>query len=209
MVWLILKATLFSFIRLYLRKVKGKQNIPKKRNFIIVANHESYIDPFLIGSVVVPYLDKKTHFLTMKGRPFRYLPENFYKKFCGIVIMERNKEKTYQKLLKVLQSGEILALFPGGPRSNDGRMTRGRTGTVRLALEAKVPIVPVGLKGTFDIAPRDQIRLNWKRATMVIGKPIYLDQYYNKPVAKKLLKILTTDMMKSIAKLARKKYLYS
>lgn len=206
MVWLRLKLTIVPIARLFLKGVEGLENVPKKVNFILASNHESYVDPFLILGGMLPYVNKKIHFLAMKGRPFRYLPEDFLKKIFGVITIEKNRKKTFQNMLDFLNNGEIIGIFPGGPRSLDGRMTKGKTGAVRLALAAGVPILPVGLRGTFRIAPREQLIPNLKRAEIFIGKPLYLSIYHNKKITKKLLYQLTTRMMKKIAKLADKEY---
>ena len=204
MVWFILKITIFAVARLFIKEIKGLNNIPKEGNYIVVANHESYIDPFLIVNIT----HKIIHFLTMKGRPFRYLPQNVFEKIFGVIVMEKSKKKSFKKILNFLKSGMIVGLFPGGPRSLDGNMTKGKTGAVRLALAARVPILPIGLKGTFEISPREQLIPKLKRAKINIGKPICLSKYYNKRITKSLLSELTRTMMKRIAKLADKSYLY-
>ena len=77
---------------------------------------------------------------------------------------------------------------------------------MRLALAAKVPIIPIGLIGTFEILPKGKYIPKLKRATMNIGKPLYLDKYYNKKITKGLLRGITDDIMKEIAKLCNQEY---
>ena len=59
MVYPVTKKTLFPLIRLFLKEIKGKENIPKKGPFIVTSNHESYLDPFLIVSVIIPLKNEK------------------------------------------------------------------------------------------------------------------------------------------------------
>ena len=51
-------------------------------------------------------------------------------------------------VLQVLKSGELLAIFPEGTRSPDGRLYKGKTGVARLVLQAKVPVIPIGIRDT-------------------------------------------------------------
>ena len=61
MVYPVLKVTLFPLLRLFLEDIKGTENIPKKGPYLITANHESYIDPFLIASILIPLINKKIY----------------------------------------------------------------------------------------------------------------------------------------------------
>lgn len=66
LVYPILKKTLFLFLRLFLKEIKGAENIPKNGSFIITSNYESYLDPWLIDSVIIPLKNKKYITLPIK-----------------------------------------------------------------------------------------------------------------------------------------------
>ncbi len=204
MVYPVLKLTLWPLLRLFLRKVQGLENLPSPP-FVIAANHDSYLDPFFIGSVVIPKLDRKVHFLAMKGRFWDKFGDNICRNWAGCIPLDEGKEKALEDLTALLRKGEIVALFPGGSRSLDGKLKKGRTGAVRLALAADVPLVPVGIKGAFAIAPHDQLIPNLKRAEIKFGRPIYLE---NGRVSRKLLRSHTDDLMRRIGSLIGEKYRY-
>ena len=82
--------------------------------------------------------------------------------------------------VKALKQGKIIAIHPEGTRSLTGKLQKGKTGVVRLALAAKVPVIPIGLIGTFEILPKGKYIPKLKRATMNIGKPMYFGKYYDK-----------------------------
>ncbi|MFH2028837.1 MAG: lysophospholipid acyltransferase family protein [Nanoarchaeota archaeon] len=197
-----------SLVRLFIRKVHGMENLPKPP-FILAANHESYLDPFLIIATVTPKLNKQIHYLAMKGRFWNKFGEIISRKWAGCVPLDEGKDKAMAELISLLKKGEIIGIFPGGPRSLDGNLTKGKTGAVRLALAAKVPIIPIGLKGTYDIAPKDKIIPNLKRCELFFGKPIYYTRYYKKKLSNRSLHKLTDGLMRQIGKLINKKYLYS
>lgn len=199
--------TFFALVRLFIRKVDGINNLPKAP-FILAANHDSYLDPLLIGSVVVPKIGKQMHYLAMKGRFWNIFGDFISRKWAGCVPFDEGKKKAIKELIRLLKKGDMVGIFPGGPRSADGNLTRGKTGAVRLALAAKAPIVPLGLIGTYGIASGEKLIPRFKRADMKFGKPIFYDKYYNKKITKKLLRNLTNSLMEEIAKLINKKYLY-
>jgi 1-acyl-sn-glycerol-3-phosphate acyltransferase len=85
-------------------------------------------------------------------------------------------------------------------------MQRGKTGVARLALAAKVPVLPVGLVGTFKILPKGKLIPNTKKADVNIGKPLYFDKYYGQENNRKTIRKVTNNIMKEIAKLSKQKY---
>ncbi len=208
MVYPIAKRILFRPIRLFLKEVAGMKNIPKKGTFIITSNYASYLDPWLIGSVIIPLKNKKIRYLSMKGRFWDLWGDRIMKDWLGLILLDGRKKEALQDLLSLLKKGEIVGILIEGGRSPDGNLQRGKTGIIRLALASNVPILPIGITGTFDIAPRDQLIPKLKRAKMRIGKPIYLNDYYNKKIDKKLLRKLTDDVMYVISDLTGKPYHY-
>ena len=178
MVYPIGKRIVFPIVRLWIKYINGLENIPKKGSFIIAANHTSYMDHFFMGYVIVPNLNKKLHFLAKK--------EHF----------------------KGLDEGKIIGIYPEGTRSLTGKLQRAKTGVARLALLSGVPVIPVGLIGTFEILPKGKYMPKLRKAAMNIGKPMHFDEYYNKNINKKILREITTKIMKNIAKLCKQKYDY-
>ena len=208
MVYPIAKKTLFSFTRLFLKEIKGIENIPKRDPFIIASNHECYLDPFLIISVIMPLKDKKIHFLANKGRFWDLFGDEISRQWAGAIPLDEGKEKAFQELLGLLKKREIIALFIEGQRSLDGKLMKGKTGVVRLALKSHAPILPIGLIETLDIAPRNKLMPRLKRAKMNIGKAIYLDEHYEKDINERLLRNLTDKVMHTISKLTNEPYNY-
>jgi len=199
----ILRSIAFIFIGPFIKRTDGKKNIPKKGPFIIVANHNSYLDPFIIYKVVYPHINQKIHFLAMKGR--------FWDKFgdkisrgVGCIPLDEGKEKALNEMESLLNQGKVVALFPGGPRSLDGSLPKGRTGAVRLALATNALILPIGIIGAYEIAPRDNLIPKLKRCEVKIGKPISIKT--KKEITKRLLHHLTDKMMMEITKLSKEDY---
>ncbi len=196
-------------IKLWIKRTSGLQNIPKGP-FILAPNHCSYMEHFMIGSILVPYLNEKLFFIAKKEH-FESISQSawhdLWKKYITYIPIDRSKgEEAIKAAVKYLKKGAIIVIYPEGTRSLDGKIQKGKTGVARLALWARVPIVPLGIRGTFEILPKGKAIPRFKRATFNIGKPIYLKQYHNKKITKALLRKLTNKIMNEIAKLSYQEY---
>lgn len=195
----------------FVKEVTGVENVPLKGAFIIVANHESYLDPFIIYYSLLRKMNRKIYFLAMRGRTkflWKMGFDRIFREWAAIVPLADGKEKALRNIGGLLKKGEVAGLFPGGPRALDGRLTHGKTGAVRLALAAKVPIVPIGIKGSIEVAPGNKLMPKFKRViTVNIGEAISFKKFRGK-ISKKVLVSLTNKVMKEISALTGKKYLY-
>jgi 1-acyl-sn-glycerol-3-phosphate acyltransferase len=116
-------------------------------------------------------------------------------------------KKALEKALDALKKGKIVGIFPEGGRTRTGKLNKGKTGVARLALWAKVPVIPIGIKGSYKIWSAHQKIFKFKKAIYInIGKPMYFNKYYNKKFTKKLLRKITDQIMKEIARLTNQKY---
>ena len=192
---------------IWIKEVNGLENVPKKDPFIIAANHMSYMDHMIIMCTLVPYLNRKIHHLAKKEHFDNFLKKSWHT-WAGAVPMDRQKggKKALEWAINALKDGKIIAIHPEGTRSLTGKLQRARTGVARLALAAKVPVIPVGLIGTFEILPKGKYLPKLKKATMNIGKPIHFEKYYDKKITKKLLRDITSEVMVGIAKLCKQRY---
>ena len=207
MVYLIPKLTIGPLTRLWIRKVNGMQNVPKKEAFIIASNHASYMDHLIITSIIIPHLNRKVHFLAKKEH-FDNVFKKVWHTYAGAIPLDREKKgkEALRLAIKALKQGKIIAIHPEGTRSLTGKLQKAKTGVARLALISKAPVVPIGLIGTFEILPKGKYMPKAKKAIMNIGKPMYFEKYYNKKINKRMLKEVTNKVMKEIAKLCRQKY---
>lgn len=207
MVYPIAKIILPPIIDIWVKNTRGLENVPKNGSFIIAANHESYMDHLIIVKTFVVHLNKKIHSLAKKEH-FDNLIKSAWHRWGGAIPLDRQAggKEALRWAIKALKKGKIIMIHPEGTRSLTGKIQRGKTGVARLALAAKVPVVPVGLIGTFEIMPKGRHIPNLKRAKINIGKPMYFGKYYNKKITKKLLREMTDEIMKEIARLSNQKY---
>jgi len=152
MFYWILKIILSPFIKfLWLGKVSGSENIPKSGSFIVAANHNSYLDFFLLP-VVIP---RRVNFLAAEVffKKKLWLP---LVKLTGQIKVDRqakDKSEVYKQVDNLFANGGVLGIFPEGTRSRDGKIHKGYNGVVKFARKYGVPIVPVGIVGTFQALP--------------------------------------------------------
>ena len=201
--------------RLWIRKVEGLENIPKDKPFIIAANHTSYFDALLLPVIIIPKLNRKLHAL-VNSFYWKIPITRFFLDLWESIPVSVEKEKGYKEknklalenALSYFKKGEILIIFPEGRRSKDGKLQRAYTGIAKIALKAKVPILPAGIIGANKVLPVGKTLPRFKRCEVKIGKLMYFDKFYNKKINDKLLEEITRNIMKQIAKLTNQKYNY-
>jgi 1-acyl-sn-glycerol-3-phosphate acyltransferase len=142
----------------YQPHVEGIENVPRTGGAILASNHLSVADQLFLGAVVsrqVHYWAKEEYF-HMPGIQGKLLSGLMHG--LGTIPVHREGGRAALNALDdavpVLQSGELVGIFPEGTRSPDGRLYRGRTGVARLAMQAGVPVVPLGILGTEKVQPK-------------------------------------------------------
>lgn len=207
MVYFLTKLTIIPTIKLWVREVNGLENLPKKGAFIAAANHTSYMDHLIIASYLISHLNRRVHFLAKKEH-FDNIFKKAWHNYAGAIPLDRKKggKMALRWAVKALKEGRIIAIHPEGTRSLAGKLQKAKTGVARLALASKAPVIPVGLIGTFEILPKGKYIPKFKRAIMNIGIPIYFPEYNNKKISKKILREVTTRIMKEIAMLCKQEY---
>ena len=214
MVYAITKHTLGPIYRLWLRRINGLENLPKDGQFIIALNHASYYETILPYITILPKLNKQMHAL-VNSRYWKFLPARIiinWGKCIPVYVGKdsdpKKNEIALKKAKKFLEMGHLIQIFPEGTRSNDGKLKKSHSGVARLAIMAKVPVVPVGIVGSDKVMPKGKIFPRFKRCEMNIGKPMHFNKYYNKKLNNKDFDKITRSIMKEIAKLIGQEYNY-
>ncbi|HLF93889.1 MAG TPA: lysophospholipid acyltransferase family protein [Planctomycetota bacterium] len=168
--WWLFQALIRFGGRLFWRiRVIGAENVPKTGGVLIVSNHQSYLDPPLIGS----YLQREMHFMArrtlFKNPLFGALIGR-----CNAFSIERDTAdvKGVRNAIDRLQRGNILLVFPEGTRTRDGTVGRMKAGIGMLAERAAVPIVPVLIEGAYEVWPKGALLPRLGRIRLVFGKPM-------------------------------------
>ena len=190
-----LSRLLFPLYRvLWMKKVTGLEHIPKKGGFILAANHASHLDAFLF-SVIIPVINRTIHFIAFKKYAQHWLFGPLLKHYGAI-----STNGSVEKALALLKQGKIMGIFPEGRRSFTGKIGRPHIGVAVLAMNAKKPVIPIGIKGTFEIWPRQRKLPRLRRiAEINIGKPMRLKG----KLTKTNIRRNAQKVMDSIAELAK------
>ena len=106
----------------------------------------------------------------------------------------------------MLQRGALLGIYPEGIRSPDGKLYRGRTGLARMALEAKVPVIPVVMVDTDVIMPIGRTLPRVGRVGMVIGEPLDFSRYAGMEGDRFILRSVTDEIMVALQQLGQQRY---
>lgn len=204
----LLRAFLTPFLMILFRpKVRGLRNVPVTGPVILASNHLSFSDSVFMPLVVprkVTFLAKSEYF-TSPG------PKGLLKKLTFLALGQvpvdrsggRRSEAALITGLKVLSDGNCLGIYPEGTRSPDGRLYKGRTGLVRLALESGAPIIPIAMFDTDKIQPSGKLIPKIMRVKMIFGEPIYLK---GDSTNLQLLRDLTDNLMRKIQELSGQEY---
>lgn len=155
-------------------EVTGLENIPKG-NVLFVSNHQSNFDiPLLIG-----YIDTPKGFIAkveLKKMPII----NIWMEKIHCVFMDRNNMRQSMKAIlkgiELLKQGKSMVLFPEGTRSKCSTMNDFKPGGIKLALKSKVPIVPVTIKGSYQMLEQNSYLIKPARVKIVVSPPIYVDK---------------------------------
>ena len=152
--------------------LEGREHLPKHGPYILIANHEGYLDSFFILAalpVKMGFLAKNTEFDSAfhrwAMRVFRSVP----------VHRHRPDPTAVANTLRILRKGAPVAIFPEGERTWDGRLLPPKRTTVKLLMRAGVPIVPCRVLGSYDVLPRWDTRMQKHNVTVRLGPPFRFD----------------------------------
>ncbi|WP_165067431.1 lysophospholipid acyltransferase family protein [Paludisphaera rhizosphaerae] len=131
----------------------GWRNMPETGGAVLVSNHLSFLDVFILGMGVrrpLNYVARSTLFLP--GLAF------FIRSVGGFPIQREGMGASGMKeTLRRLRDGGVVTLFPEGTRSEDGELGELKPGIALLVSRAGVPVVPAGIAGTFGAWPRHRL----------------------------------------------------
>jgi len=200
--WFIFNAIQYAlkgiFKLLYRASIKGIDKIPKNGKYIICSNHLSYLDPVLIGA----YMPRYTYFMAKK--------ELFSVSFLSNLVTYLNAfpvnrdiidRSTFNIALNILKNENVLALFPEGTRSTDGKIKEGKKGVGFISILSGAPIIPMVITGSNKIIQKPHKRVFFPKIKMEIGDIIDIAKIIKENDRKKAIQIIVDETMRSIKKL--------
>ena len=188
-------------------RVFGAENVPLKGGVILASNHQSFLDPPLVGSGL--------------KRDINYLARESLFRFPGIGALLRSWNavpvdrdgggaKGLKIILERLLEGNGIILFPEGTRTKDGKLLPARSGIGLTVIKSTAPVVPVRVFGTFEAYGRHHKLPRPHRVTVKYGKPMNFEalraeaKTCNKARLKEIYQQVADEIMAAIAKLEPK-----
>ncbi len=191
--------------------IEGLENVPAEGAAILASNHLSFSDSIFLPVAVsrpITFLAKSEYFTgtSLKGRAV-----SAFMRGAGQVPVDRTggnaSTAAIATAVRILNEGALLGIYPEGTRSPDGRLYRGKTGVARMALEARVPVVPVAMINTDKVQPIGRSRPNFNVDVGIrIGKPLDFSRFFGMEDDRFVLRSMTDEIMYKIMDLSGQEY---
>ncbi len=161
----------------------GLENIPRDKALILVSNHQGAADiPILLACLPVRFrfaIKKELFSIPVFGWYLRradYFPVNREMIFSAY--------KMVTTIVKILNAGGSVLVFPEGTRSRNGSLGEFKRGSLMAALQSGAPIVPIAISGSYDILPRGSRLFKPVKVKLSVGKPVYIksEEEYDRKV---------------------------
>lgn len=184
------------FYLYYNIQVEGIENLPPvNTGFVMCSNHQSYLDPVLMG------LKLKNRYLVFMAKDSLFhqpILAPIIKKLGAFPVKQNSKDrKAIELATSRVKQGRILALFPEGTRSLNGKLLRPKSGAIVIAAKTGADVVPVAIK-YYGKHPRAKIRVSF-------GKPIKSTELHIEDGNSKSIKEATKMMWKRVTDLYEQK----
>lgn len=201
-VWLVLYYPVSALVRLRYRHI---ERVPQQGPAILVVNHVSHVDPFLVAKFVLDAA-RVPRFLA-KDSIFEVFVVGAAMRSMGHIPVKRGSADARQSLdaaVRALQEGKIIVLHPEGTvtRDPDGWPMAGKTGAARLAhLVPDVPVIPLaqwGVQESIDLYAKRVKLIPRPRHVISVGEPVDLTALRAQPVSPAVLKEMTDVIVKRL-----------
>lgn len=160
---------------------------------ILVANHESHIDPFFYGAAChrrIRYMSKLDNFKTPIVR-------TLFNNLGAFKVDRDNPDRAWEKAKEIIRGGEWVGIFPEGTRSteeNGFALGEFKTGAVRLAIEMDVPIVPMAVVGSRKALSKGKLVMKPTQVIVRVADPIYYHDYDINMISYEDIRRLTDEL---------------
>lgn len=154
-------------------RARGQERLDKAEGGLVLANHQSFLDPLLIGLPL--------------HRPVSFVARDslFKVPFVGWVLRntyvmpisrEAASSASLRETIRRMQHGFLVGVFPEGTRTETGEVGEFKPGFVALIRRAKLPVYPVGIAGAFQAMGKGSLLLKPARVRVVVGEPISVEE---------------------------------
>jgi len=153
-------------------EVEGLENVDPDQTYVFMANHVSFLD----GPLLFYVIPQRVRVILKKGI-FRIPVAGQAMRFIGFVPVDKKsmssgKRSIDEAVQAMKEKGYSFLIFPEGTRSNDGKLHQFKRGGFFLAIAAQVPIIPITIKGTFELMPRGRIFARKGKIKVIFHPPV-------------------------------------
>jgi 1-acyl-sn-glycerol-3-phosphate acyltransferase len=161
-------------LRVYNRlEGRGLENFPMKGPVLIVANHHSYLDAFVLGAVA----PRKIHFMVKRSQFRKWFARWFYWGMDAFPVNQDGRDQeALRRAMEILGRGGIVGLYPAGSRSPHRGLQEWRPGVALLAKHAGVPVLPAAICGTHEAFRKGSALPRPTKVMVVFGEPVRFEE---------------------------------
>ena len=186
------------FIRLKCRNLQ-REYLPCPG--IIIMNHYSFFDTYLFS--MLPVFDAH---ICLRSWPFRMFWYSIFMRLAEYLDLEKlSWEEILASAEGVVRNGRYLIIFPEEHRSRTGKPGRFHSGAFKLAIQLKVPILPLCISGTQTLLPPSRWWVKPARIEMQLLEPVFPDQYCGEKAHRELCKQVRKQMIETIERMENKR----
>lgn len=191
-------------------RIRGAEHVPASGGVILASNHLAAMDSVIIPAMLprkVTFPAKAELFQGNKGLGSKIVA--WFLKAIGMIPMDRGGGRAsaaaLQAITDVLDAGHVVAIYPEGTRSPDGRLYKGKTGMARMVLASGAKVLPVGVVGTQRVS--GWFGIPWvRRPLVVVGEPLDFSDCQGKPGDTKVQRYVTDEVLAAIQRLTGQDY---
>jgi 1-acyl-sn-glycerol-3-phosphate acyltransferase len=191
-------AKINSYLTPVFVKVIGRENINKKKSYVIVSNHQSQYDILVIYGWLLQdikwVMKKELRKIPVFGKACEKL-EHIYIDRSDHASAVESLENAKKKII----NGTSAMFFPEGTRSRDGSLLPFKKGAFKMAIDLGVPMLPITITGTKNVLPAKTLNLFPGRVKMIIHKPVEIWDYNDEnktDLMEKVKNIITSGLEK-------------
>ena len=154
-------------------RVRCDEPLPRTGGVLVLSTHQSHLDPLLLGLAT----DRRLSSMA-RSSLYRFKPFGFVITALDAVPIDREGSAVaaMKVVIKRLQDGAAVIVFPEGTRTHDGRMGEIKSGFAILAKKARVPIAPVAIVGAYECWPRSRLFPRPGRIRVEFGRVLSVDE---------------------------------
>ena len=187
-------------------QIRGREHVPERGPYLLVANHCSHLD----GPAIAAALGRHYHdFFSLGARDYFFrsrLGAWCSRNVLNMIPMDRSRFdfRTLAECRTVIEAGGVVLMFPEGTRSDDGRLQRFKPGFGLLATRLQLPVVPTLVSGTYEALPKGKMLPRRSRIRVTFGSPLNVTdtQPGDTERGRRVYRHIATELHQAISRLA-------